>query len=485
MKNLLYAVIALTVASIILYVQEAISQHADKTCTAESCAVSVSSNTIPVEVIPTDCGQKVHQHLINFSMATDHTLYRTDSAAQECYIYLEVKADTYVPPIEDLRSPVNLAIVIDRSGSMSGEKLRYAKEAAKFVVNMLEDRDFISIVMYDEEVDVVVKSTQVSNKREILKKIDAIYEDGATNLCGGMMEGYHQIAQNKNERYVNKVLLLSDGLVNEGITDAATIEGIASKEDQENGISISTFGIGLDFNEQLMTALAERGNGNYYFIADAEKIPSIFDRELSGLLKVVAQNAHITLDLPEGIHVSKAFGGHYVLDGNQVKINFRDIYSDETKAILLKFRIEDGYQQVMALQAQLHYDDAVLKTTNQTLFIHSSISPTPNKQAYDASLVACAMQQVALYRMNERIEEAMKATENGEYERSYNLLHSNASDIQYVTDYCGSSIEIARMDSLNSGLMHQTQEYEELSTDEKKILMKSSREANYKMRSKK
>jgi Ca-activated chloride channel family protein len=485
MRKLLYAFAALVVLTITLFVFESFSQENTEECSDMTMMETMPVLSQPAEFTSTDCGQKAHQHLINLSVASDHTYYRTDTVGQECHLYIEVEADDYTPPVEDLRPPVNMSIVIDRSGSMHGDKLKFAKDAAKFVVNMLEETDFISVVMYDESVDVVVPSVPVSNKKEILSKIDRIHEDGATNLCGGMMEGYHQTKKNKSVRFINKVLLLSDGLVNEGITDENTIAEIAKKEDQENGVAISTFGIGLDFNEKLMTQLAEKGSGNYYFIAQADQISNIFDRELSGILKVVAQNTYITVDIPAGVHLSKAYGGNYILDGEQLKVNLRDIYSNETKAILFKFNIDEGYSQPIAFNTTLHYDDAVLKTPAQKLSIYHPVLPTQNRQQFEASHVACVTQQAALYRMNERLEEAMKATEDGDYMRVQGLVSANQMDLLSVSDQCGSSIELMRMDSLNQNYGNKAKEYEAMPETEKKFMMKSSREANYKMRNKK
>lgn len=485
MRKLLYAFAALVILTIILFVFESFSQENTEECADMTMMETMPVLSQPAEFTSTDCGQKAHQHLINLSVASDHTYYRTDTVRQECHLYIEVNADDYTPPVEDLRPPVNMSIVIDRSGSMHGDKLKYAKEAAKFAVNMLEETDFISVVMYDEAVDVVVPSISVSNKREILSKIERIGEDGATNLCGGMMEGYHQSKKHKSAQYVNKVLLLSDGLVNEGITDENTIIEIAKKEDQENGVAISTFGIGLDFNEKLMAKLAEKGNGNYYFIAKSDEIPYIFDRELSGILKVVAQNTYITVDIPAGVHLSRAYGGNYILDGEQLKVNLRDIYSNETKAILFKFKIDEGFANPISFHTTLHYDDAVLKTPAQLLSIHHPVLPTQNKQQYDASHVSCVTQQAAMYRMNERLEEAMKATEEGNYSVVQGLVTENAQDLIYVTDQCGSSLELLRMDSINTSFGKKAKDYEAMPEMDKKMMMKSSREANYKMRNKK
>jgi Ca-activated chloride channel family protein len=167
------------------------------------------------------------------------------------HYYAEVHADNYQNN-ETKHLPLNISVVIDRSGSMSGDKIRNAKQAAKFIVDQLNPDDYFSVVMYDQTVDVVHEASKVENKQAIKLKIDRIVDRGSTNLMGGAMKGYEQVRKNYRSGYINRVLLLSDGLANEGITDAKQIERIVRKKSMDEGISISTFGVGNDYNEDLM-----------------------------------------------------------------------------------------------------------------------------------------------------------------------------------------------------------------------------------------
>ncbi len=234
--------------------------------------------------------------IIDFKSYLDNPLYLKGSEKKELYIYIDAKAALVKKDSE--RVPLNIALVIDRSGSMAGEKLEYVKKATDFVINNLNKNDYLSIVQYDNKVDVVSETQAVTNKKGLHEKVAKIKAGGMTNLSGGMLEGYTQVGVSKKERYVNRVLLLSDGLANEGITDPEKLRSIAQKRFREQGIGLSSFGVGADFNELLMTNLAEYGGANYYFIDMPDRIPEIFAKELEGLLSVVAQNAKLKITFP-------------------------------------------------------------------------------------------------------------------------------------------------------------------------------------------
>ncbi len=228
--------------------------------------------------------------ILSLKVSSDNLYFTPDR--KELYLYINIKAEKAREKKE--RTPLNLSLVLDRSGSMQGDKIKYACEACKFVADNLEPNDILSLVIYDDQVNVLSASAPVKDKLKLKQLINSITDRGSTNLSGGMLEGYNQVHTTHDKKRVNRVLLLSDGLANQGITDPKILQQMAREKNQTEGMTLSTFGVGEDFNELLMTGLAEYGSGNYYFIDSPDKIPTIFAKELQGLLSVVAQNTNIT-----------------------------------------------------------------------------------------------------------------------------------------------------------------------------------------------
>src|SRR6476620_1127443 len=144
--------------------------------------------------------------------------------------------------------------------------MEFAKKAAKDIIDKLTPDDFVSVVIYDEFIDVIQTAVPVIFKDSIKAKIEKIKSRGSTNLWGGSEKGYEQVKANYKKNYVNRVLLISDGLANAGMVNPVRIKTKVQEYKDIEGITISTFGVGIDYNETLMTAMAEDGAGNYYFI---------------------------------------------------------------------------------------------------------------------------------------------------------------------------------------------------------------------------
>ena len=184
------------------------------------------------------------------------------------------------------RSPMNLCVVLDRSGSMEGAKIEKARQAAAMAVDKLADDDIFSLVTYDNETDLLIPPERIGDRdhREELKaRIHRIQPGGSTALHAGVVLGAKQVRRFFDKERVNRVILLSDGLANVGpsrTTDLARL----GRELRGDGIAVSTVGLGDDYNEDLMTALAEASNANYYYVKDAEKLPGIFAEELGALV---------------------------------------------------------------------------------------------------------------------------------------------------------------------------------------------------------
>jgi Ca-activated chloride channel family protein len=166
-------------------------------------------------------------------------------------IFLQISV---TPPRFDLprKKPMNLSIVLDRSGSMADErKIHYAKSALLSLVDKLSPDDILSIVIYDDVVEVLRPAGRVRDRREIHRLIERIAPRGSTNLGGGMVKGLEQVAVHASREFVNRVVLLSDGLANQGITDPQELNRIARRYGSRS-ISLTTIGMGLDYNENLM-----------------------------------------------------------------------------------------------------------------------------------------------------------------------------------------------------------------------------------------
>ncbi len=198
------------------------------------------------------------------------------------------------------RPGLNLSIVIDRSGSMEGSPLHEAKRSASFMIDRLTPKDRVSVVAYDDNVQVMAPSQPVDNKNRLKAAIALINTAGSTNLHGGWLRGAEEAAAHVTPETVSRVLVLSDGCANQGIIDTDAIAHQCSALGNE-GVSTSTYGLGSSFNEGLMTAMARSGRGNSYYSDHAESLLERFQEELSLLSSLCARDVQLRLTLLPGV----------------------------------------------------------------------------------------------------------------------------------------------------------------------------------------
>jgi len=191
------------------------------------------------------------------------------------------------------RTPLNLAVVLDRSGSMTGPKIEKAKQAAMQLVDRLRPDDVFSMVIFSDEAQVVVPAGHVEDKDALKEKIEGIEARGSTALYAGVKLGAEQLDEFLSGKRINRVILLSDGLANVGPSTPRDLRRLGAQL-VETGISVTTIGVGDDYNEDLMAGLAEASDANYYYVRDTEKLPEIFAKELGELTRVAAR------DVPPG-----------------------------------------------------------------------------------------------------------------------------------------------------------------------------------------
>jgi Ca-activated chloride channel family protein len=184
---------------------------------------------------------------------------------------------------------------------MSGGKLAYVKRAAEHALCLLSDRDRASVIIYDDAVEVLAPSQSMSpvTRARFIEAIKQVRTGGMTNLSGGWFTGCDQIADHQRAEAINRALLLTDGLANQGITDQEELASHA-KALHQRGIATTTFGVGNDFNEFLLQAIADAGGGHFYFIDSADQIPNYFAGELGEMLETVAREVTLSLGVPDG-----------------------------------------------------------------------------------------------------------------------------------------------------------------------------------------
>jgi len=200
------------------------------------------------------------------------------------------------------KKKLNISIVLDRSRSMSGQPFEEAKNAAIMIIQKLRTNDQISIVAYDNTVQLVVPSTVCKDKSNIINAINNITIGGMTNLHGGWLMGAEQVAFKKTDDSLNRVLLLSDGNANEGLTDQNDISKQCSQL-SETGITTSTYGLGTEFNEELMVRMANSGLGHSYYGQTSKDLMDPFNEEFQTLLNTVATDIKVKEEHPNYISV--------------------------------------------------------------------------------------------------------------------------------------------------------------------------------------
>lgn len=422
---------------------------------------------------------------VQFTATLSNPYFRIQPNAAEAYLYVEAKSDKYQAP-DQQRASLNLSLVIDRSGSMSGDKIKYCKQAAKFVVDQLSSEDYLSLVIYDNEIIVLQPSVKVTDKQLLKNKIDEIFDRGGTNLCGGMMKGFEQVEGNFKAGFVNRVLLMSDGLANEGITSTEQIQQKAATWQKEKGITISTFGVGTDYNEDLMQGIAESGMGNYYFIGDPEKIPAIFSKELNGLLNLVAKNMTLTIELPKEVQLNQVYGYKYEQIGNKVTVNFRDVFSEETKGVLLKLTVPANTTQSLSCINTLQFEDMVHHSGVRQSNIVQTMNPVYDTILYNNAMSKFVMEKASIFEANYHMEQAQRLFDQGRYDEARTYMWSNNSQLkEKINKYGFDSEEMMMMDSLSTEYESQLKDAENMSEQDKKYLQKESKSLNYNIKTQK
>ena len=326
---------------------------------------------------------------------------------------------------DERRTPANVSIVLDRSGSMDGEKMARAKEAASIAISMLDDRDIVSIVTYSDTVSVLIPATRVSDRQYIQRRIETVFADGNTALFAGVSRGANEVSKFLEQNSVNRVILLSDGLANVGPDSPGELGSLGASL-KRSGVSVTTIGLGLGYNEDLMVQLARRSDGNHAFVENYNDLTRIFRYEFQDILSVVAQDVSIEINCPEGVVPLRILGRDAEIIGNKVYTTINQLYSNQEKYLLVELNVSPNQvgSRMNIADVTIKYADMKSKRSDQ-LFGYSEVEFTQSEETVERSVdketVIDAVKQISA----EVSEEAVLLRDEGRVEEAQALLENN------------------------------------------------------------
>jgi len=389
-------------------------------------------------------------------MADDFVLdYDILSMERPPKVYLMVRFVGNTPPNIKNRRPLNVSLVIDRSGSMAGAKIEYTRQAAQFLVQNLTPMDYLSVVLYNDRIETLIDPTPVINKDAINQKIAKIRISATTNLSGGWLQGCTHVGNHYSRDKLNRVILMSDGLANKGVTDPNKLIHMVAKRFAEQDISTTTMGLGEDFNEDLMMGMANAGGGAFYFIESPEVAPAIFNEELQGLLNVVGQNLSVRFTPTDAVSDVMQLNAYPDFrDGHVRSYRLGDVYAQEEKTLVLELTVPDmeslGETEIAYLQ--FDYDELTMDGGSQH---HSfSVPVIVNAPATLPMKNAEIMENVLLLKAANARKKAIKEADKGKYEEATEILK------QAIDEFDDAGINNDKIQEERSALQNQAEQFE-------------------------
>lgn len=362
--------------------------------------------------------------------------YIRSAHRSERFVLVDLEAPPATTKLQ--RDPVNLCFVLDRSGSMSGQKIELAKRAIEAAIEQLLPMDRFAVVVYDEMIDVVVEGTAASReaKTNAVDRLRTIEARGSTDLAGGWLRGAEQVATGIVDAGLNRVLLLTDGLANRGITDPAELTRHAA-ELRARGVSTTTFGVGEDFEETLLQSMADAGGGHFYFIASAPQIQDHIATEVGELLEVVAKGVALEVTVPETLDVGTLSPYAIERRGSRTRLLVGDLVAEQRLQVVL--RVKFGYGPVgqeIGLLVAVDDVDGVFKAGGAVGIGWQYADDLTNDSQPRDRVVDRAVARLFAARAR---QDAVRLNRAGEYNQAAAILHGVS---KRIAEYAGDDPEL-------------------------------------------
>jgi Ca-activated chloride channel homolog len=369
--------------------------------------------------------------------------------------YLRIGLNGCEPQHKADRTPVNVAFVIDRSGSMQGERIAQARAAAVMAIKRLNADDIASVVIFDDRIDIPVPAQKVSDQGYFIDRIRQIGVRGNTAIYDGVNEGAREVRKFKDAHRLNRVVLLSDGQANVGPTKPAEFAKLGRALLAE-GISVSTIGLGTDYNEDLMLQLARAADGNHAFASAPTDLVQIFDREFDDVLASCAQMVSIDVELKPGVHAVRALSRDGKIEGEHAQFQLNQVYAATEHYVLMEVAFDGAAPTDDQELGVVHVAYTVPATgAKQTLdapirgrFSSSAEDVTAN---VDRTVTESVIEQTT----RERTQQAVTLRDQGRTAEASALLGQNASEIRaYLAASPAPSAALSELASQYGGLMN-------------------------------
>jgi len=396
---------------------------------------TVGTVVAPIKGEPADASRFTAGRTLTLDARLGHASLARSDAPAETFLFASV-AGADAPGVSS--PPLDLAIVVDRSGSMKGDRLANAIAAAAGTVDRMRDGDTVTLVTFDTTADVVLPPTTLdaTTRARIDRAVRDIRLGGDTCISCGLEAAMRTLDASTSIRAggdrVSRMLLLSDGATNHGIKDVRGLRAMASRM-RDRGVSITTIGVDVDFDEKVMAAIAQESNGRHHFVANPAGLPSVFAQEFDALAASVAQNADLVMELAPGVELDQVFDRAFRREGNRIIVPFGTFGAKQEKTVLMKMKIpadRDGAAAVASMR--LVYRDLLEHKESSCegkLALRVAGDGTEQKDL-DPFVAA----RLARSRTSKTLTEANLLFEQGKVEDARDLLGRQAGELRRAAD---------------------------------------------------
>lgn len=375
-------------------------------------------------------GSAAHAQQVRVETDLDHRLLR---ANEKQTVHLRVALTGFELASERARAPLNVAIVIDKSGSMQGDKISQAKDAARAALSQLRADDIVSIVAYDDTVEVLVPATKVSDREVIERGINRLQAGGMTALFAGVVKGAGEVRKFLSKDRVNRVILLSDGAANVGPASAGELSQLG-KNLRREGVSVTTVGLGLGYNEDLMVGLAQASGGQHVFVESEKQLAGIFREGFGNLGTIVAKEVVVRVKLAEGFRPVRALargGSSEATDnadivGQTVTVQMPALYARQMDDIVIEVEARAlAPQTLQVATVDVSYHNIATQNADKVSMALSA-EVTTDIGRWNESEIPAVRVAVIERLANQESRRAVELRDRGQVEEAQKVLEGNA-----------------------------------------------------------